>query len=88
MIFFDGHNRYATISSEGDLCKTSQKLLFGESVYCKRKKRKKSMIVSEATIKANALSEFFKNVGKAPAEGGKKIVKIIKINHGRGLEIQ
>ena len=52
--------------------KTSRevKLLVGKCVICNRKK---SMIVSDNTIKAEGLGSFFKNLGKISAKAGKKL---------------
>ena len=46
------------------------KLLVGKCVVCNRKK---SMIVSDNTIKAEGLGSFFKNLGKISFKAGKKI---------------
>ena len=45
------------------------------------------MIVSDTTIKAEALSSFFKNLGKISAKAGKKIYTNVLENPGRALEI-
>ena len=46
------------------------KLLGGTCSTCKRKK---SLIVSDQTIQAEGLSDFFKQIGKAAKSVGKKI---------------
>ena len=48
---------------------------------------KKSMIVSDNTIKAEGLSSFFKNLGKISAKGGKNLATNVLKNPGRVLEI-
>ena len=60
------------------------KLLVGKCVICNRKK---SMIVSDNTIKAEGLSSFFKNLGKISAETGKKLATNVLKNPTRALEI-
>ena len=45
------------------------KILVGQ---CSIGNRKKSMIVSDNTIKAEGLGDFFKNLGKNSAKAGKK----------------
>ena len=56
-------NIYGSITSKGN------KVLNG---YCSICDRKKSMTVSDNTIKAEGLSSFFKNLGKVSAKAGKK----------------
>ena len=56
------------------------KLLNG---VCSKCNRKKSQIVSDQTIEAEGLKDFFKNVGKAARHVGKKILN----NPARALEI-
>ena len=48
---------------------------------------KKSMIVSDNTIKAEGLGNFFKNLGKVSANAGKKLATNIFKNPGRALEV-
>ena len=66
--------------------KTSKdtKLLVGKCVICNRKK---SMIVSDNTIKAEGLGSFFKNLGKVSSKAGKKLATNVLKNPGRALEI-
>ena len=81
-----GGNHYsATSNIKGDLTynkKTAApiKLLRGTCVVCKRNK---SMIVSDRTIQAEGWGDFFKRLGKAAKNVGKKILN----NPGRALEI-
>ena len=56
------------------------KLLRGTCSTCKRNK---SLIVSDQTIQAEGLGDFFRSVGKAAKNVGKKILN----NPGRALEI-
>ena len=60
------------------------KLLVGNCSICNRKK---SMIVSDNTIKAEGLGSFFKNLGKISAKAGKKLATNVLKNPGRALEI-
>ena len=50
---------------------------------CKRNKSMKSMTVSDATIEAERLKDFFKSIGFATVSFGKKVAK----NPVRALEI-
>ena len=56
------------------------KMLKGNCVKCKRNK---SMTVSDATIEAEGLKDFFKRVGRATVNFGKKVAN----NPVRALEI-
>ena len=58
----------------------SVELLGGTSPTCKRNK---SLIVSDQTIQAERLGDFFRSVGKAAKNVGKKIIN----NPGRALEL-
>ena len=58
----------------------SVKLLGGTCSTCKRNK---SLIVSDQTIQAEGLGDFFKHLGSAAKNVGKKILN----NPGRALEI-
>ena len=60
------------------------KFLVGKCVICDGKK---SMIVSDNTIQAEGLGDFFKNLGKLSAKAGKKLVTNVLKNPGRALEI-
>ena len=60
------------------------KLLVGKCIVCDRKK---SMIVSDNTIKAEGLGNFFKNLGKVSAKAGKKLATNVLKNPGRALEV-
>ena len=49
--------------------------------------RKKSMIVSDNTIQAEGLGDFFKNLGNLSARAGKKLAKNVLSNPGRALDL-
>ena len=49
--------------------------------------RKKSMIVSDNTIKAEGLGSFFKNLGKISDKAGQKLAKNVLSNPGRALDL-
>ena len=51
--------------------------------YCVKCKRNKSMTVSDATIEAEGLEDFFESVGRATVNFGKKVAN----NPVRALEI-
>ena len=60
------------------------KFLVGKCVICDRKKSK---IVSDNTIQAEGLGDFFKNLGKISAKAGKKLAKNLLSNPGRALNL-
>ena len=60
------------------------KLLVGKCVKCERKK---SMIVSDNTIQAEGLGDFFKNLGKKGLNVSKKMAKNVLNNPTRALDI-
>ena len=80
-----GKHYSATTNIKGDITQNKKtgaqiKLLKGTCVTCKRNK---SLIVSDHTIQAEGLGDFFKHLGKAAKNVGKKILN----NPGRALEI-
>ena len=80
-----GKHYSATTNIRGDITvnkKTgmSVKLLAGT---CSTRKRNKSLIVSDQTIQAEGLGDFFKHLGSAAKNVEKKILN----NPGRALEI-
>ena len=85
-----GHKGYSgTKNISGEITvnkKTGKeiKLLVGKCMDCNRKK---SMIVSDNTIKAEGLGSFFKNLGKISSKAGKKLATNVLKNPGRALEI-
>ena len=79
-----GRHRSATIKIYGDITSKGSKVLIG---YCSICNRKKSMTVSDKTIKAKGLGSFFKNLGKISAKAGKKLAKNIISNPRRALDL-
>ena len=79
-----GRHRSATVKIYGDITSKGSKVLIG---YCSICNRKKSMTVSDNTIKAEGLGSFFKNLGKISAKAGKKLATNVLKNPGRALEI-
>ena len=81
------HSGTKNISGEITINKKTNKeikLLVGKCMICNRKK---SMIVSDNTIKAEGLGSFFKNLGKISSKAGKKLATNVLKNPGRALEI-
>ena len=81
------HSGTKNISGEITINKKTNKeikLLVGKCMVCNRKK---SMIVSDYTIKAEGLGSFFKNLGKISAKAGKKLATNALKNPARFLEI-
>ena len=83
-----GRHRSGTKDITGEITvnkKTGKdtKLLVGKCMVCNRKK---SMIVSDNTIRAEGLGSFFKNLGKI-SKAGKKLATNVLKNPGRALEI-
>ena len=72
--YSDTNNIRGVISAKGT------KMLKGNCVKCNRNK---SMTVSDATIEAEGLKDFFKSVGRATVNFGKKVAN----NPIRALEI-
>ena len=75
----------ATTNIRGDITQNKKtgaavKLLRGTCSTCKRNK---SLIVSDQTIQAEGLGDFFRGIGKAAKNVGKKILN----NPGRALEL-
>ena len=80
-----GKHYSATINIRGDITQNKKtgapdKLLGGTCSTCKRNK---SLIVSDQTIQAEGLGDFFRIIGKAAKSVGKKILN----NPGRALEL-
>ena len=79
-----GRHRSASLKIYGDItCKASKRLIG----YCSFCKRKKSMTVSDNTIKAEGLGDFFKNLGKKGLNVSKKMAKNVLSNPGRALDL-
>ena len=79
-----GRHRSATVKYYGDITSKSSKVLIG---FCSICNRKKSMTVSDDTIKAESLSDFFKNLGKKCLHVSKKMAKNVLSNPGRALDL-
>ena len=79
-----GRHRSATVKVYGDITSKGSKVLIG---FCSICNRKKSMTVSDNTIKAEGLGSFFKNLGKISAKAGKKLATNVLKNPSRALEI-
>ena len=69
-----------TNNIRGFITSKGTKMLKGNCVKCKRKK---SMTVSDATIEAEGLKDFFKSVGRATVNFGKKVAN----NRVRAIDI-
>ena len=67
-----GRHRSATIKIYGDIISKGSKVLIGYFSVCNRKK---SMTVSDNTIRAEGLGSFFKNLGKISSKAGKNLAK-------------
>ena len=79
-----GRHRSATAKIYGDVTSKGSKVLIG---YCSVCNRKKSMTVSDDTIKAGGLGNFFKNLGKKGLNVTKKMAKNVLSNPGRALDL-
>ena len=79
-----GRHRSATVKIYGDITSKGSKVLIG---YCSVCNRKKSMTVSDDTIKAEGLGDFFKNLGKKGLNVSKKMAKYVLSNPGRALDL-
>ena len=75
-----GRHYSGTNNIRGVISAKGTKMLMGNCVKCNRNK---SMTVSDATIEAEGLKDFFKNVGRATVNFGKKVAN----NPIRALEI-
>ena len=84
-----GKHRCGTKNITGEITfnkKTGKeiKLLVGKCVICDRKK---SMIVSDNTVQAKGLGDFFKKLGKVSGKAAKKLATNALKNPSRFLEI-
>ena len=85
----DGKHRSGTKNITGEITinkKTGReiKVLVGKCLICNRKK---SIIVSDNTIQAEGLGDFFKNLGKKGLNVSKKMAKNVLSNPGRALDL-
>ena len=65
-----GRHYSGTVKIRGAITSKGTKMLKGNCVLCRRNK---SMTVSDATIEAEGLKDFFKSVGSATVYFGKKV---------------
>ena len=65
-----GRHYNGTVNIRGAITSKGIKMLKGNCVLCRRNK---SMTVSDATIEAEGLKDFFKCIGKATVNFGKKV---------------
>ena len=79
-----GRHRSATKNLYGSITSKGSKVLVG---FCSVCNRKKSMTVSDNTIKAEGLGDFFKNLGKKGLNVSKKMTKNVLSNPGRALDL-
>ena len=79
-----GRHRSATTKIYGNITSKGNKVLIG---YCSICNRKKSMTVSDNTIKSEGLGDFFKNLGKKGLNVSKKMAKNVLSNPGRALDL-
>ena len=79
-----GRHRSSTVKIYGDITSKGSKVLIG---FCSKCKRKKSMTVSDNTIEAEGLGDFFKKLGKSSVKVGKKIAENVLKNPSRALDI-
>ena len=79
-----GRHRSATVKLYGDITSKGSKILIG---YCSVCNGKKSMTVSDNTIKAEGLGDFFRNLGKVSSKAAKKLATNALKNPSRFLEI-
>ena len=79
-----GRHRSATTKIYGNITSKGSKVLIG---YCSICNRKKSMTVSDNTIKSEGLGDFFKNLGKKGLNVSKKMAKNVLSNPGRALDL-
>ena len=79
-----GRHRSATVKIYGDKTNKGSKVLIG---FCSKCQRKKSMTVSDNTIEAEGLYDFFKNLGKKGLNVSKKMAKNVLSNPGRALDL-
>ena len=79
-----GTHRSATKKIYGDITSKDSKVVFG---FCPIGNRKKSMTVSDNTIKAEGLGNFFQNLGKQGLNVSKKMAKNVLNNPTTALDI-
>ena len=78
-----GRHRSATKNIYGEITSKGSKVLIG---FCSICNRKKSMTLSDNTIQAEGLGDFFKNPCKRGLNLSKKMAKNVLENPGRALK--
>ena len=78
-----GRHWSATKNIYGDITSKGSKILIG---FCSKCQRKKSMTVSDYTIEAESLSDFFKNLGKTSVKVVEKLAKNVLKNTSLALD--
>ena len=79
-----GRHRSATKNIYGDKTSKGSKVLIG---YCSVCNRKKTMTVSDDTIKTGTFSDFFSNIGKKRLNVSRKLAKNVLSNSRRALDL-
>ena len=79
-----GRHNSATKNYYGSITSKGSEVLIG---YCSKGNRKKSMTVSDKTIKAEGLGGFFKNLGKKGLKVSKTMAKNVLSNPGRAFDL-
>ena len=79
-----GRHRSSTLKIYGDITTKGSKVIIG---YCSECNRKKSVTVSDNTIKAEGLGSVSKNLGKISSKAGRKVATNALKNPARFLEI-
>ena len=79
-----GRHRSATKNIYDDVTSNGSNLLIG---YCSSCNKKKSMTISDNTIQAAGLGDFFKNLGKKALKLSKKMAKNVLSNPGRAFDL-
>ena len=79
-----GRHTSATTNIYGSITSKSNKVLIG---YCSICNRKKSMTVSENTIKAEGFGDFFKSLGRKGLNVSKNMAKNVLSNPTRALDL-
>ena len=77
-------HKSATTKIYGDITSEGSKVLIG---YCSICNTKKSVTVSDNTIQAERLGNFFKSLGKSSVKVRKKLDKNVLSNQSRALDI-
>ena len=79
-----GRHKSATVKIYGNVTSNDNKVLIG---FCSVCNRKKSMTVSDDTVKPESLGGFFKKLGKKGLNVSKKTAKNVLSNPTRALDV-